>query len=227
MRLAECSWKTTGKCKHRDSYFSSYHKSELNKLNKSPGVDSIGTKMLLELSDEIADIVAVLFNKSLSTAEYSLCPSSVYPNVHKLLQILATLTVSTAEPERMFSKVDLTLTDIRSTMSEDRLEALIFMLAHRKRVTDFTNAEIINKFAASGSRKLSFFFISIIGIIGIIGTAPRSSCLRRSTYAPLVPHGPPNKMSGSATHHDIQLRYCVFICENSRNQKIGRRVAQT
>jgi len=88
----------------------------------------------------------------------NLCPSSVYPNVHKLLQILATLPVSTAEPERMFSKVDLALTDIRSTMSEDRLEALILMQAHRRRVIDFTNADIINKFAASGSRKLSFSF---------------------------------------------------------------------
>jgi len=33
--------------------------------------------------------------------------------------------VSTAEPERMFSKVDSTLTEIRSTMSEDRLEAVV------------------------------------------------------------------------------------------------------
>lgn len=82
----------------------------------------------------------------------------MYPNVHKLLQILATLPVSTAEPERMFSKVDPALTGIRSTMSEDRLEALILMQAHRKRVIDFTNAEIINKFVASGSRKLSFAF---------------------------------------------------------------------
>jgi len=56
----------------------------------------------------------------------SLCPSSVYPNVHKLIQILAT-----TEPERMFSKVDLALTDIRSTMSEDRYEALRLMQAHR------------------------------------------------------------------------------------------------
>ena len=49
----------------------------------------------------------------------------VYPNVHTVLHIFTTLPVSTAEPERMFSKVDLTLSDIRSTMSEDRLEALV------------------------------------------------------------------------------------------------------
>ena len=34
----------------------------------------------------------------------------------------------------MFSKVDSTLTKICSTMSEDRLEALVLMQAHRKRV---------------------------------------------------------------------------------------------
>ena len=46
-------------------------KAKLSKLkmNKSPGVDSVSTNMLLELSDEIADIVAVLFNKSLITSD--------------------------------------------------------------------------------------------------------------------------------------------------------------
>jgi len=39
------------------------------KMNKAPGVDSVSTKMLLELSDEIADIVAVLFNKSLISGD--------------------------------------------------------------------------------------------------------------------------------------------------------------
>ena len=31
--------------------------------------DSVGTRMLIELSQEISDIVAVLFNKSLTTGE--------------------------------------------------------------------------------------------------------------------------------------------------------------
>ena len=61
-------------------------------------------------------------------------PASIYPNIFKLLQILATLPVSTAEPDRIFSKVEHTLTDIRSSMSEERLEALILLQAHRDRV---------------------------------------------------------------------------------------------
>jgi len=41
-------------------------KSKLQKLkmNKAPGVDSVGTRMLLELSEEILDTVAELFTKT-------------------------------------------------------------------------------------------------------------------------------------------------------------------
>jgi len=35
------------------------------KMNKAPGVDLVGTRMLIELADEISYTVAELFNKSL------------------------------------------------------------------------------------------------------------------------------------------------------------------
>ena len=41
-------------------------------MNKAPGVDFVGTKMLVELSEvisEVRTVVAILFNKSLTTAE--------------------------------------------------------------------------------------------------------------------------------------------------------------
>ena len=38
-------------------------------MNKAPGVDFVGTKMLVELSEVISEVVAILFNKSLTTAE--------------------------------------------------------------------------------------------------------------------------------------------------------------
>ena len=49
-------------------------KSKLSrlKMNKAPGVDSVGTRMLLELSEEISDTVAVLFNKSLTSGDIPL-----------------------------------------------------------------------------------------------------------------------------------------------------------
>jgi len=60
----------------------------------------------------------------------------------------------------MFSKVDLTLTEIRSTMSEDRLEALVLLVlqARRKRVVAISNDDIVKKYAGCGSRKLKFSF---------------------------------------------------------------------
>lgn len=83
-----------------------------------------------------------------------MCPPSIYPNVHILLKILSTLPVSTAEPERIFSKLAATLTSVRSTMSEDRLESVILIQAHRKHMIEIQNREIINRFINSGSRKL-------------------------------------------------------------------------
>jgi hypothetical protein len=46
-----------------------------------------------------------------------------------MLKILATLPVSSCEPERIFSKVEHTMTAIRASMAEERLEALILLPA--------------------------------------------------------------------------------------------------
>ena len=64
-------------------------------------------------------------------ATISACCKEIYPNIYALLQILATLPVSTCEPKRMFSKAERTLTSIRSSMSEERLESLLLPQAHR------------------------------------------------------------------------------------------------
>ena len=47
------------------------------------------------------------------------CSAKSNPNMHLLLKVLATLPVSTATPERVFSKLERTLTALRSTMTED------------------------------------------------------------------------------------------------------------
>ena len=81
------------------------------------------------------------------------CPEDLYPNIFVLLKILATLPVSTCKPERMFSKVERTMTAIRSSMSEDRLESLILLPAHREDVP--TTEVVIDKFASVCSRRLN------------------------------------------------------------------------
>ena len=87
------------------------------------------------------------------------CPVGALPTVHTLLTILATLPVCTAEAERTFSKVERTLTALRSTMSEDRLDALILLQAHRDLWP--STDEIINQYdiqGVDGRRKLDFKF---------------------------------------------------------------------
>ena len=84
------------------------------------------------------------------------CSVDVYPNIHILLSILAVLPVSTAETERMFSKVERTMTSLRSTMGEERLEALILLEAHRASLP--ATDEVIKYFGQSGVRRLDFVY---------------------------------------------------------------------
>ena len=59
--------------------------------------------------------------------------------------------MTTAEPERVFSKVERTATTIRS-MEEERLEALVLLQSHRDRSP--STDQIINKFAMTEARRL-------------------------------------------------------------------------
>lgn len=79
---------------------------------------------------------------------------AVFPNMVTLLTLLATLPVSTCEAERMFSKVDRTCSAIRSTMSEDRLEALVLLQTHRSRLP--STEAVIDRYSMSRKRKLTF-----------------------------------------------------------------------
>jgi len=82
------------------------------------------------------------------------CPSQFFPNINVLLRILSTLPSSTAEPERVFSKVNKTLSAIRSTMTEDRLESCILLQVHRSLTPE--PAAVIDRFATTAARRLSF-----------------------------------------------------------------------
>jgi len=48
----------------------------------------------------------------------NICNNDMYPGIFNLLQILATLPVSTASNERTFSKLKLIKTYLRNTISE-------------------------------------------------------------------------------------------------------------
>ncbi|XP_043219971.1 52 kDa repressor of the inhibitor of the protein kinase-like [Amphibalanus amphitrite] len=82
------------------------------------------------------------------------CPVTVFPGIHALLRVLAVLPVSTAEAERTFSKVTRTLTALRASMREERLEALVLIQTHRDLLPDY--GKVVDRFAAAGSRRLNF-----------------------------------------------------------------------
>ena len=68
---------------------------------------------------------------SSTLAAQDACPRETLSNISKLLQILAVLSVTTAEPERFFSRVTLAASCIRAAMSEDRLEAICMVQVYR------------------------------------------------------------------------------------------------
>lgn len=79
---------------------------------------------------------------------------AVFPNMVSMLTLLATLPVSTCEAERMFSKIDRTCSAIRSTMSEERLEALVLLQTHRNHLP--STEAVIDRYSMTGNRKLTF-----------------------------------------------------------------------
>ncbi|KAH9367888.1 hypothetical protein HPB48_017531 [Haemaphysalis longicornis] len=72
------------------------------------------------------------------------CDCQFYPNVHKLLQILVTLPVTTATAERTFSSMWLLKNYLRSTMSQERMVGLALLYAHRD--VDVSVSEVIDRF---------------------------------------------------------------------------------
>lgn len=60
------------------------------------------------------------------------CPEVFFPNVHRLLKILATLPVSTAEAERSFSSLRRLKTYLRASTTNDRLVAIALLNIHRE-----------------------------------------------------------------------------------------------
>jgi len=85
---------------------------------------------------------------------------STFSEVVKLLKILITTPMSTAEAERCFSTLKRIKTVLRSTMTNDRLSALGMITIENKMTTDTIdfNEQVINDFATSKSRRMDFVF---------------------------------------------------------------------
>lgn len=81
------------------------------------------------------------------------CNFNLFPNIYTLLQILATIPISTATPERTFSTIKRLKTYLRNSTSENRLNRLALLSTHRS--IHVPPDEIVNSFVKS-SRRASF-----------------------------------------------------------------------
>ena len=82
---------------------------------------------------------------------YELCQKDVFAAIKKLLSVLATLPVSSATTERSFSALRLIKSDLRTTMTQSRLNGLCLMYKHND--ISVNTDVIVQKFAGT-SRKL-------------------------------------------------------------------------
>ena len=78
--------------------------------------------------------------------------NNTFSIVRLLLQIMATLLISAAQAERVFSKTERTLTAIRGSMGEERLGSLILLQVHRNNILSVD--EVGNQFAVTQARRL-------------------------------------------------------------------------
>ena len=80
----------------------------------------------------------VQFTKNASVLQYLCeCSEEIFPNIFKLLKILAILPVSTSTVERPFSTLKYLKNYLRSTTAEDQLNGLALLYIYR----DMSTAE--------------------------------------------------------------------------------------
>ena len=88
----------------------------------------------------------------LGTALKKACPM-LFPNINRMLRLLATVPVTSVECERSISTLGLVKTDLRSRMHQQRLNGLALMSKHYSRNVDVE--AIINAFATLHPRRMA------------------------------------------------------------------------
>jgi len=78
------------------------------------------------------------------------CSPNFYPNIHRLLTVLATLPVTMASAERAFSTLRRLKTYLRSTMTSERLTSTSLLHIHLDIPCPVD--DIIDRFASQGRR---------------------------------------------------------------------------
>ena len=71
-----------------------------------------------------------------------------------MYKVLLTLPVTTASVQRGFSKMSIVKSKLRSTMAQERLEALLLATVERDLLLRLNDADLVAVFAAKANRKL-------------------------------------------------------------------------
>ena len=82
------------------------------------------------------------------------CKSSVYHNTHTILRLLLIAPVTSATVERSNSSLRFVKNVYRSTMREERLNALLLLFIHKDIALDY--AAIIDDYAKRNQRRMTF-----------------------------------------------------------------------
>ncbi|VVC34552.1 Ribonuclease H-like domain,HAT, C-terminal dimerisation domain [Cinara cedri] len=98
------------------------------------------------------------------------CNKNLFPNVFKVLQIFATLPVTSCEPGRSFSTLKQIKTYLRNSIGQFRLNGLAFLNIHRE--VEVIVEEVIQKLSFNQKWILFYkiFFFSLLSIDNTIQT---------------------------------------------------------
>ena len=88
-----------------------------------------------------------------------LCNQVQFPNVHTMLRLILITPVTTATVERSNSSLRFIKNAYRSTMSEERLNALLLLFIHRDIELDYN--KIVDIFALRNARRM--LLINLLG----------------------------------------------------------------
>lgn len=77
-----------------------------------------------------------------------------YIELRYLYKVLLTLPVTTASVERCFSKLTIVKSKLRSTMTQDRLEALLLASVENDILLKLDDNELVARFASGGERRM-------------------------------------------------------------------------
>lgn len=136
-------------------------------LTDELNIDIDGMELFQEIK-MLIDIIMVNANESPNPSEllkYPLnLPKFIFsknletyaPNLSICLRILLTLLVSIASAERLFSKLKLIKTYLRSTMSQQRISGLALISIEHELLDQLDILDIINDFASVKARKIKF-----------------------------------------------------------------------